>query len=200
MNASYGTVQDRTAGAGDDATLLLRVSRGDREAMRQLYCAYFRRLTRFLSRTIRDPQLVEEVVNDTMLVVWQHAGEFRGASRPSTWILGIAYRRALKALARETSSRRRTMPLQSGDAAGPAIDGLVEQAERDEWLGAGLERLSAEHRLALELTYFMGLSCEEVAEVVGCPVGTVKTRVFYARQQLRAVLLELSTPRREEGP
>ena len=65
---------------------------------------------------------------------------------------------------------------------------------RDEWLAAGLQRLSSEHRMALELTYFVGLSCEEVAEVVGCPVGTVKTRVFYARQQLRALLVELAAP------
>lgn len=180
---------------GDDGALLRRVSQGDREAMRLLYCAYFRRLTRFLSRTIRDARLVEEVVNDTMMVVWQHAAEFRGASRPSTWILGIAYRRALKALHRQSAADRcQTVPMRTAGAEDGVVQGLLERAERDEWLAAGLERLSSEHRLALELTYFLGLSCGEVAEVVGCPVGTVKTRVFYARQQLRALLVELAQP------
>jgi len=182
-------------GGGDDAVLLLRVSQGDREAMRLLYGAYCRRLSRFLSRTLRDGRLVEEVVNDTMLIVWQHAAEFRGASRPSTWILGIAYRRALKALDRQSAAdRHQVAPMRTTGAEEGAVESLLEQTERDEWLAAGLQRLSSEHRMALELTYFVGLSCEEVAEVVGCPVGTVKTRVFYARQQLRALLVELAAP------
>ena len=76
-------------GAPDDLTLLRRVADGDRDAFRRLYSQYHRRLHRFLMRLTRDRQLAEEVINDTMLVVWQHARDFRGASRVSTWILGI---------------------------------------------------------------------------------------------------------------
>ena len=184
------------AARADDAALLARVAGGDREAMRQLYHAYFRRLSRFLSRITREPRLVEEIVNDTMFVVWQHAADFRGDSLPSTWILGIAYRRALKSLERDTTAARRAIDARLTSAAlddSPAHD-LGARAELDDWLRAALERLSPEHRLTLELAYFLGLSCEEIAQVAGCPQGTVKTRMFYARQHLRELLIGLATP------
>jgi RNA polymerase sigma-70 factor (ECF subfamily) len=65
-----------------------------------------------------------------------------------------------------------------------------------DWIDAALEKLSPEHRMVIELAYFLGLSCEEIADIVNCPVGTVKTRMFYGRERLRQLLVMLATPRK----
>lgn len=181
--------------AQEDLGLLQRVSAGDREALRQLYQKYFARLSRFLSRVTDQRSVIEELINDTMLVVWLRAGEFRGDSRPSTWIFGIAYRRALKTLKRSArAARQLAVVSEVGPDTEVSPDPLSARAETEDWLRRALERLSAEHRLTIELAYFMGMSCEEIAEVTDCPAATVKTRLFYARRHLREILLTLATP------
>ena len=84
----------------DERELLSRVSAQDLQAFERLYRMYRPRLARFLMGMLQRPQLIEEVLDDTMMVVWQTAGNFRGSSKPSTWIFAIAYRKALKARAR----------------------------------------------------------------------------------------------------
>jgi RNA polymerase sigma-70 factor (ECF subfamily) len=183
------------SGALDDLALLRRVAEGDREAFRRLYSQYHRRLHRFLMRLTRDKQLAEEVINDTMLVVWQHARDFRGASRVSTWILGIGYRRALKSLERRRNASAQDVVVATCSApSGALLDALSQGAEVHNWVDVALTHLSPEHRMVLELAYFLGLSCEEIAEVAECPVGTVKTRMFYGRERLRQVLLTVASP------
>jgi len=183
------------AGAPDDLALLRRVAEGDRESFRRLYSHYHRRLNRFLMRLTRDRQLAEEVINDTMLVVWQHARDFRGDSRVSTWILGIGYRRALKSLERRRNSTAQDVMVSTVTLpASSLLDALSQGAETHDWVDVALTHLSPEHRLVLELAYFLGLSCEEIAEVAECPVGTVKTRMFYGRERLRQVLVSVATP------
>lgn len=187
MDSPFG----RTDAPGDDEQLFARVASGDRAALRPFYLAYHRRLQRFLLRITRDPQLADEAVNDTLLIVWQQAARFRHESRISTWVMGIAYRRALKALESRRRARAavesewdRRQTLVEQDAA----DDVASSAERDDWLERALATLSDEHRLAIELAYYVGLSCAEIAEVADCPVGTVKTRLHYARRQLHATL------------
>lgn len=173
----------------EDLDLLRSVSARDPEALRQLYQSYFWRLSRFLSRVTDQRSVIEELINDTMLVVWQRASEFRGDSRPSTWILGIAYRRALETLERSARAARQLSV--AGEIASATQVSPDARAETDDWLLRALERLSAKQRLTIELTYVMGLSCDEIAAVTDCPAGTVKTRLFYARQRLREILLTL---------
>jgi len=121
--------------------------------------------------------------------VWRKAPEFRGDSRVSTWIMGIAWRCALKALRRNTDSSAEalatSMPqeLQLGESF--AIE------ERSEWLAHGLATLPFEQRATLELAYFIGHSCEEIASIMDCPVNTVKARMFQARIKLRNLLPKL---------
>jgi RNA polymerase sigma-70 factor (ECF subfamily) len=181
----------------DDLALLSRVADGDRDAFRRLYSHYHRRLHRFLMRLTRQRQLTEEVINDTMMVVWQHAADFRGASRVSTWILGIAYRRALKTLERSRNTSAQDVIVAAASMPdGALLDALLHGAETHDWIDSALARLSAEHRMVIELAYFLGLSCEEIAEIVGCPLGTVKTRMFYGRERLRHALVALAAPRK----
>lgn len=171
-----------------DAACLRRVALHDRAALATLYRAYQPRLARFLARFTRHEALIEEVVNDTFWVVWNKAAHFRGDARVSTWIMGIAYRQALKAL------RDGTDPgLQDPDA----LDGLLaadEQPGRElhDWLHKGLSRLPPDLRITVELVYGQGHTLEEVATIMDCPVGTAKSRLFHARVRLRNLLPELA--------
>jgi RNA polymerase sigma-70 factor (ECF subfamily) len=186
-----------SSSAADDLVLLGRVAEGDRDAFRRLYSHYHRRLHRFLMRLTRERQVTEEVINDTMMVVWQHAADFRGASRVSTWILGIAYRRALKTLERTRNASAQDVIVAAANAPdGALLDMLSQGTETHDWIDRALTQLSPEHRMVIELAYFLGLSCEEIAEIVGCPLGTVKTRMFYGRERLRQLLVALAAPRK----
>jgi len=192
--------------AVDDEELFARVAAGDTAALRRFYLAFHRRLHRFLLRITHDAQLADEAVNDTMMIVWQQSRTFRHESRVSTWVMGIAYRRALKALeaqrrarAAVDSERARHETLAAGSPAGEDL--LAAAAERGDWLDRALVELSDEHRLVIELAYYVGLSCEEIADVADCPVGTVKTRLHYARKHLheRLEILQRIDARRPGG-
>jgi len=166
--------------------LLRRISAGDRDAFRDLYLRYHRRLARFLTRMTQRREDAEEIINDTLWIVWQRAGDFRDASRVSTWIMGIAYRRALKMI-RRAQTHARVMLLEISDDEPAASDVLDATLDR-QLLERYLALLPLEQRLVLELTYYLDHSCEEVAEIMECPVNTVKTRMFNARRKLRTML------------
>ena len=168
-----------------EAALLRRVAQQDRRAFEELYNAYHRRLSRFLLRLAPRYDFAEEIINDTFWVVWCKAGEFRGASQVSTWIMGIAYRRALRALRDERHSVAMDRRLGTEELSG---GGLEEERDNQDWIARGLCELPEEQRLTLELAYFMGHSCEEIAAITGAPVGTVKARMFHAREKLRRAL------------
>jgi RNA polymerase sigma-70 factor, ECF subfamily len=166
--------------------LLRQVAVGDRTAFKELYLIYHRRLARFLMRMTSRHDLIEEVINDTLWTVWLKAGDFRGDSLVSTWIVGITYRRALKALRRHGAPR----PMLVEEVA-VAPDAQLEDENR-EWLGQALAELPLEQRMVMEFSYLMGHSCEEIAQIMQCPVNTVKTRMFHAREKLRRSLPRLA--------
>lgn len=170
-----------------DLRLISLVREGDRQAFAELYRIYQLRLRRFLANLVRQPQIVEEVLDDTLMVVWERAADFKGESKLSTWIFAIAYRKAMKAL------RKYDAPLEDHEAekrlspdASP--EELFGQTRLHGLLRGALANLSADHRAVVELTYFQDLNYREIAEIMGCPVDTVKTRMFYARRQLRQCL------------
>lgn len=171
-----------------DLALLEQVVAGDRAAFDTLYRRYYGRLMDFLTRMLNQHELAEEVVNDTMLVVWTGGAAFGGRSRVSTWVFGIAYRKALKRLARER--RGPTSPFEAAlDLAADSDPGAeVDEAQLHSRFRAALAELSPAHRSVVELTFLLEYSYEEVADIVGCPVNTVKTRMFHARARLRGLL------------
>jgi len=171
-----------------DVELLSAVSHGDRKALEELYVGYHRRLVRFLSRLAPRYDTVEEIINDTFMIVWQGAGGFRGASRVSTWIIGIAYRTALKSL-RRTQTRIKVQAFT--DVAEMSVD-PENEAEMRDWVNQGLNHLPLEQRMVLELAYHLGHSIEEIAAITGCPTGTVKARMHHAREKLREYLPALA--------
>jgi RNA polymerase sigma-70 factor (ECF subfamily) len=170
-----------------DARLIERIRDRDIDAFEELYRSYFDRLTRFLCKRIHRPQLAEEVLNDTLMAVWNGAHTFNGQSKLSTWIFGIAYRKSMKAF------RKHQDPVDDKGAEhrvslepGPE-DNLSRERSRALLLQA-MEGLSQEHRTVLELTYFQELGHQEIADIMSCPIGTVKTRMFHARRRLRRAL------------
>lgn len=191
MNAFGTAIRPRTDAARPskiaEGELLDRVSAKDVHAFEELYRIYQPRLARFLINLVQRPQLVEEVLDDTMMAVWQTASSFRGASKPSTWIFAIAYRKAVKARARWP------MPVEDpqddmrvSDDAAPD-EGLQQQRLHDA-LRAAMDRLSPDHRAVVDLTYFHDMGYREIAQIVDCPVATVKTRMFHARRCLKQAM------------
>jgi len=179
-----GTVRDP---AGErEAALLRAVAAGDRAAFETLYRCYFPRLGRFLQRVLRHPHLVEEALNDAMYVVWNKAASFNGRSKVSTWIFAIAYRRALKCLAGYDAALE--FDADQAESPEPGPDRILMNRERDALLAHALAQMTPEHRAVIELTYFHGCRYQEIAQIVGCPVDTVKTRMFHARKRLRCLL------------
>jgi RNA polymerase sigma-70 factor (ECF subfamily) len=180
-------VEASRAATPEDVRLFERVRARDRDAFEALYRLYHPRLARFLLNLLHRPQLVEEVLNDTMFVVWERSDTFRGASKLSTWIFAIAYRKAMKAL------RRLDEPIEDRDADlrpsdGDAPDAPTNRRRAQAALLAALQRLSADHRAVVDLTYFHEMGYREIAEIMDCPVDTVKTRMFHARRNLRRML------------
>ncbi len=184
----------RNSDPGEDLILLRRVAERDREAFERLYLEYHPRVIRFLYRLTRNTETAEEVFNDVMFVVWQKASDFRGHSRASTWILGIAYRKGLKAAAkaRRLRAQRPFSELELATLQEPRS--MVDRRELRDWVGKALDSLPDPQRIVIELAYFLGHSCAEISEIVGCPVNTVKTRMFHARRRLRDLLPHLGAP------
>ncbi len=171
----------------DEIALMGRVAAEQMDAFESLYRLYHPRLTRFLENMTRRPALVEEILDDTMLVVWRKAHTYSPSAKVSTWIFAIAYRQALKAL-RQVDDAVEFGPEKQAGSTGAEPDGELQQQELRARLGQALNALSAEHRAVIELTYYLGYACREIAQIMGCPVDTVKTRMFYARRRLKTLL------------
>jgi len=173
----------------DDRLLLSRVALQDREAFETLYRRYYQRAFQFVKRLVRHDEAAEEVVSDTMFAVWQGAGSFEGASSVSTWLLGIAYRQALKALDRNRKhavvDSSDEMLATTADADPSADPESVAMTDSDgALLQRGLDGLAEHHRVVVELTA-IGYSSTEISEIIDCSENTVRTRMFHARQQLK---------------
>jgi RNA polymerase sigma-70 factor (ECF subfamily) len=171
----------------DDRELLARIAGKDLQAFERMYRIYQPRLTRFLTTLLKRPQLIEEVLDDTMMVVWQTAGNFRGSSKPSTWIFAIAYRKAHKAKLRWPD------PVEEPEydnrvSEDPAPDDELHHQRLRAALMKAMDQLSPDHRAVVDLTYFHGMGYREIAEIVDCPVDTVKTRMFHARRRLKQAM------------
>lgn len=163
---------------------MARIRARDMDAFEELYRSYRDRLSRFLLKRLRRPHLIEEVLNDTLMVVWERPDAFNGDSKLSTWIFAIAYRKSLKAL-RKHQDPVEDLSAEAYVSLEPSPeDGFARERVRTLLIQAMAE-LSPEHRQVLELTYFRELGYQEIAEIMSCPVGTVKTRMFHARRQLR---------------
>ncbi len=165
-----------------EAALLEQVAAGDREALKEIYHLYHARLFKFTFRLTRSYTAADELVNDILLVVWQSADRFRGDSKVSTWIFGIAYRKAMRRLSANT------MKFVGDRRWDETAHDDTEDAETEDWIRRGLDALPPAQQMTINLVFFLGLSYAEIAKVMDCPVNTVKTRMYHARRKLRGIL------------
>jgi RNA polymerase sigma factor (sigma-70 family) len=173
-----------------EVRLIGLTAKGDLPAFESLYRVYFPRLTRFVGGMTRSAHLIEEIVNDTMLVVWQKAQTFNHTSKVSTWLFAIAYRKAMKAISAFDD------PMESDHDDYPALESAEPEIELNRLqiqrlLQTALDALPLEQRNVVSLAYYHGMGYEEIADIMDCPVNTVKTRMFHARRRMKAVLSPL---------
>ena len=174
--------------ATSDEVLIGRIASGDRLAMQVLFARHHVRVYRFVLRVVRDQTTAEDLISEVFLDVWRQADRFEGRSAVSTWLLAIARFKALSAL-------RRRPDEELDDEAAEAIEDTSDNPEeslakkdKSAVIRKCLEGLSADHREIIDLVYYHEKSVEEVAEIVGIPENTVKTRMFYARKKLPELL------------
>jgi RNA polymerase sigma-70 factor (ECF subfamily) len=171
-----------------DEVLLKSITTGDKSALRTFYGRYNVRVYRFAAHITGDATVAEDVVSEVFLEVWRQAHKFGGRSRVSTWLLAIARHKALSAI-----KRRKEVQLDDDSAAAmldPADDPeiIVHRRKRSEFIQKCLKQLSPDHQEVINLVYYHENSISEVAQIVGIPAGTVKTRMFYARKCLAKFL------------
>jgi RNA polymerase sigma factor (sigma-70 family) len=186
----YRAMARTFAHLSDEAVVAL-VARSDEEALAELYDRFGRVAYGLALRVLRDEKLAEDAVQEGFLAAWRNADRFMPErAKASTWILTFVHRRAVDLVRRE--DRRRAEPLTEG--VEPASGG---SAEDDAWLRferervqAALRQLPDQQREALELAYYGGFSQSELAERLGQPVGTIKSRMFTGLARLRELLAE----------
>jgi RNA polymerase sigma-70 factor (ECF subfamily) len=171
-----------------DQDLILRVAKGDRLAFRALYARHNVRVFRFLLRFIKDEGRAEDLIGEVFLDVWRQADRFEARSSVSTWILGMARFKALSSLRKTTEAE-----LDDEQAAAIADDAdtpetVSQKLDKAKAIRRCIDQLSTEHREIVDLVYYQEKSISEVAEIVGIPENTVKTRMFYARKRLQELM------------
>ncbi|HEY1545501.1 MAG TPA: sigma-70 family RNA polymerase sigma factor [Xanthobacteraceae bacterium] len=179
--------QDRAAPPSDEM-LIKQVAAGEKSGLRALFERHQLKVYRFVLRIVRDAAFAEDTVSETFIDAWRHAGRYEGRASVSSWLLGIARHRALDA-----ARRRPTESLDSEaaqNAVDPAHDPEAELGRKD--TGAvvreAVAALSREHAEIIDLVYYQEKSIREIAEILGIPENTVKTRMFYARKRLAALV------------
>jgi len=167
---------------------LAAVAAGDRRSFEQLYRIYEARVFNYIRTFVSDRAVADEVLVEVMVSVWQEAKTFRHISRVSTWILGIARHKALDAVRRTGRQQHGRVDLEEiADVADPA-DGPAEDADQRKLAALtrqALAKLSREHEEIIRLAFYEELPYEEISALLDIPVNTVKTRVFYAKRQLK---------------
>jgi len=174
----------------EERALLKAIATGDAKALERLFARAETRVFRFLMRMVKNQAIAEELLNEVFLSVWQNAHRYEGRSEPMTWMLSIAHNKAMSVL------RKRTEVLGIAEEAGRNLvaeddtpDVAAQKQDKSAKIKACIAELSADHRTILDLVYYQEQSVADVAEVLGIPEATVKTRMFYARKKLSELLL-----------
>ncbi|HHO68049.1 MAG TPA: sigma-70 family RNA polymerase sigma factor [Gammaproteobacteria bacterium] len=176
------------------AAWLERIAAGDEQAMQRFYQAWAGPVYQFALRRLDEPADAADLLHEVMLDVWRQAGRFEERSRVRTWLFGIAHHKVLDRLRRLGRSREREAAgVEAGAQPDTRSDTLAAAAAASHagWVRHCLETLAAIHRQVLHLAFFEDLSCSEIAEVLGCPPGTVKTRLMHGRKNMKRCLERL---------
>jgi RNA polymerase sigma-70 factor, ECF subfamily len=176
--------QDVNPAANSDEALIVRIAKGDRHALKLLYGRHHVKVYRFALRLLNDEAAAEDVVSDVFLAVWRRAGRFEGRAQVSTWIIGIARHKALSRLRARTNDPLDDDVAESIEDPADNPEATMQKQQQRAILQDCLTQLSATHREIVDLVYYHGKKIEEAASILGVPLNTVKTRMFYARKRI----------------
>ncbi len=187
IDATILPFKPRNAARDPDHALVRAIATGSKSAMRALFLRHHARVLRYIAHTVRDHALAEDLASEVFLGVWRRAGRFEGRSTVTTWLYGIARHKALTALEARPVCRDDDLMLSVEDPApGPA--GELEAKDDVALLRRCLAALSREHRQIIDLVYYGEKSIREIADMLGIGLNTAKTRIFYARKRLAALM------------
>ncbi len=176
----------------DGKRLLDKIATGDEQALADFYHLFEDRIYRYAHARLNDPFTAADILNEVMLEVWKQAARFEGRSKLSTWLLGITRYKVLDRL----RQRQRQPEQQQTDERladdGPSHDTLIASAEDAEYLRHCLEKLPEAQREVMHLAFFEDLGYRDIASLIDCPEGTVKSRVFHAKEALKRCLSRLT--------
>jgi RNA polymerase sigma factor (sigma-70 family) len=188
LSPAVGRQEADEAREPSDEQVLEAVGRGDDDALGVLYDRFGRLAYRLAFRILRDQALAEDAVQEAFLAVWRSADAYkRERAKPSTWILTVVHRRAVDIVRREQTRRGEPLEVAPEPSVGPADEDAVLR-DRRAAVQAALTELPGDQRQALELAYYGGLTQSELAERLGVPLGTVKSRMFAGLGRLRELL------------
>ena len=173
-----------------DKALIEAIAQGEKGAVRVLFARHNVRVYRFIVGLMRDESLAEDLVSEVFLEVWRKASQFEGRSTVSTWLLAIARHKAYSAFKHHTDAQ---LDEHFAETIQDSTDGpgsILDKKDRGAVLAHCLTKLSPAHREIIDLVYYHEKSIEEVAEITGIPMATVKTRMHYARKRLAEMLKE----------
>ncbi|MFL4977385.1 MAG: sigma-70 family RNA polymerase sigma factor [Xanthobacteraceae bacterium] len=174
--------------ATSDEALITRIAAGDRLAMQVLYARHHVRVYRFVLRLVGNTTTAEDLISEVFLDVWRQAAKFEARSAASTWLMAIARFKALSMLRRKPEEELDEETAEAIEDPADDPETTVQKKDKGEILRKCLSALSSDHREIIDLVYYHEKSVEEVAEMVGIPEATVKTRMFYARKRLSELL------------
>ena len=167
-----------------DESLVAQIAKGDKRALQILYCRHNVFIYRFVLRFLSDEASAEDVVSDVFLAVWRRAGRFEGRSQVSTWLIAIARNKALSLMRARTTEPLDEEIAESVEDPSDDPEMILQKEQRRAILQDCLTQLSAVHREIVDLVYYHGKKIEEAATILGVPLNTVKTRMFYARKRI----------------
>lgn len=168
--------------------IIKAIGKGDEKAFADLYCLYENRIYRFIKIKLNDSFEAADILHETFLAVWQNAGKFKGQSKVSTWLFGIAHNKAVDRIRKKKPMLidEENFP-EIADTSPDAVSCLLTE-ENNQHIRFCLEKLKSAHKAVIELAFFDDMNYGEIAEILACPENTVKTRMFHAKQNMKHCL------------
>ena len=170
--------------------LIAGVATGNKAAMKEIYNRYTPALNGFVRLYLADPNDVADIIHDTMLEIWRKADRFEGRSSLKTWIFSIAKNKSIDRNRKSSRIDYTDENTDIEDVTLTAVDVLAISQEANT-VREAVAKLKPEHRRAIHLSFFEDLTYKEIAEIEGCPEGTIKTRILYAKRNLQHILQDL---------
>ncbi|MGD8572932.1 MAG: sigma-70 family RNA polymerase sigma factor [Gammaproteobacteria bacterium] len=177
--------------ADEDVALIERIARGDEQAMHQFFQRHHQSVYMFAMRRLNESADAADVLNDVMLQVWRNAGKFAGRSKVTTWLLGIANHKILDIYRRRGRASFDELDDSIEDENADDAESDIALAQDADMVKHCMDKLTEAHRQVVHLAFYEDMAYPDIAQVLECPPGTVKTRMMHAKKNLKRCLSAL---------